>query len=70
MPDLKPSFHDSWNYGYTMRKERLTEEDVAWLRNNLGNGGWFYTWEPGMVHRILCFREREDLLLFKVACGT
>lgn len=60
---------NGWDYGYMLRRDRLSKHDVDWLRRNLGNGRWFYTKEPGAFFKVLCFQEREDLLLFKLACG-
>lgn len=66
----RPLIRNGQVYGYPLRRETLSEEDVEWLRRNLRNGDWFWSWDPGMVDRTLYFNEYENLVLFKLACGS
>jgi len=57
--------------GYGLFRDVFSEHDVEWLRINLpGPGDWFYSWDEGVVNRVLYFRCEEDRTLFLIACGT
>ena len=70
---MKISSHkhiNGWDYGYCIKKDLLGADEIEWLNHNLGPIGWFYTWDAGVVNRILCFREHDDLLMFALAFGA
>jgi hypothetical protein len=63
--------HSGRYRGHGVFRDRLTEQEVEWLRNNLPTpGAWFYGWDNGVVNRVLYFNHPEDRALFLVACGS